>query len=425
LKRAEFERALLKPETTKQVLALVQSFGSDTNAAIHPPGGVLSEHQPPKSLAWAMKTPTSFHPGLVAFFRVPGIGMDLSPLDALKLAMRHFQNHPTKQANALALAAVNNALTSREPDSAIRHEVDTALSVLRATSVAGEAADAIVARFFEHANLAGRSVVLVDNGGFSGRMRANDLRAVGLHDTISSLSLSTDPPEFLSSLLVFEHDRYVGNFRGFEISGGGNRVVNYIGDMLNDRISSALTFRHTRTDVRIVLGDLLIREVIDREIEKADGIYPRGGTELTWDAYPAAEQEGEPYSPWFSYILVKIPFSVDVPHWWDYDAEFRIWVRPILDGSGQLQLFIAFSYMWVDGGFYHDEIRDRLVREFSARLGTFTSLFNGIAALINLQSPFRGVSLLPGAMRGGDYIGATTDDVTLVLEKGTPLPPPG
>ena len=121
------------------------------------------------------------------------------------------------------------------------------------------------------------------------------------------------------------------------------------------------------------------------------------------------------------FIYVRILVTVEIPHWFDYDAEIRFWISPFIDFAGELQAPIQFFGAWVEGGAISSQVLDGLMQQIPNSLGAVQGLIDGAANATDALGTFSSVYLLPGRNK---YSGNTDDDVTIVLIKG-PAPTPG
>jgi hypothetical protein len=129
--------------------------------------------------------------------------------------------------------------------------------------------------------------------------------------------------------------------------------------------------------------------------------------------------DGHPNEPSNMFVYIRIPITVDVAHWFDYDAEIRFWVAPFVDENGLLQAPLNYFGAWVEGGILSGDILDQLMGNHGIPtvLGQVANLLSSAASVANLVAPFSSVYLLPGR---NEAKGNTDDDVTIVLLQGPP-----
>jgi hypothetical protein len=345
-----------------------------------------------------------------------------SPEDVLKTAAQLFRTHPTASRLTFLEASANRALATAETAAEGRRIVEIASAAFReGAAKPGDrgADDSIETWLFEHDRRRGRSVWVPSWWDSYKGVRAQFLKQNSLHDSVSSLSLRCGPaPEIQGDLILFEHDRYNGRYARFSAGTSTDQEVAYIGNYMNDKTSSALIVRHWENELaptplgtvfdRATIGDLVLQQPRVRNL--------RGEPIFTWDMFPDGE-DGHPNEPTSTFVYLRIPIRIDVPNWFDYDAEVRYWIRLFVDSAGRLQAQLAYYGCWVEGGV----ISGRVASELMARLPATIALVNGRLAgalpTINLFGPYTMAYLLPGR---NDAAGHTDDDVTVVLVRGVP-----
>lgn len=119
------------------------------------------------------------------------------------------------------------------------------------------------------------------------------------------------------------------------------------------------------------------------------------------------------FSPSQKCIYVRVPICIDVPHWFDYDAEIRLWIYLYIDHAGHARGYVAWYGAWVEGGVKSGAILDRLMNEIPNHTGAVNQRI--VSALQTLDAfTFQRLYYLPGEAH---HTGHINDDVSIVLVK--------
>ena len=350
----------------------------------------------------ASTEPARFLPSEIAGLSPPLEGV--SPAEILQEASRRCREDPSP-ANRLFVEDVLNHLTTiGELDSRAEKAVQQAIDLL---AEAGAEADSIGSRFYQHANYHGWSFYVDHAPGWVYRL----LTSVGssYNDAISSLYVTVSAGD-RGEAILFEHGRFVGRYARFPGTPGTTAWTGYVGGFINDRTSSILAVRRfsPEREVPIALGSLGLRGQVEEYMAGIDRISLRGAPVITWDMWPE-------FSPSRRYIYLRIPVRVDVPYWFDYDAEIRYWIYLYVDGAGGLHGYTDWYGCWVEGGVKSGSIADRIMSELPSTLGAIDTRLAGAFSLVTpLVGPLERQYFLPGKVGA---TGHTDDDVTVVLVK--------
>jgi hypothetical protein len=356
-----------------------------------------------------------------------------SPSQTLAIATKLFRRgFSPARANFLE-AAINRLGASMALDSKSNQLITEAIQAIRDGSPktppeTGGGADHIFCTLFKHADFNPPFLFVSHlNWQTYKQVRADTLRASGMHDAVSSLKLVCGPtPEVAGEAILFEHDRFVGRYSRFQIGQSRERDESYVGDFINDKTSSILVVRHWDNEIPVSVGDNVDVASILNFIRKQKNVSgTRGSPIFTWDMFPDG-RDFHPNDPASVLIYVRVPISVDpssflgVPYW-DVDAEIRYWIGLSIDPAGNLIGSVRFFSAWVDGDLLADEILDRLMKR---RIPATLDFVNGEVGKALRQAndrfaPFESFYLLPGR-GGGD--GTTDEGVTVVLVRLIPQP---
>lgn len=272
------------------------------------------------------------------------------------------------------------------------------------------------ARVYEHNDFNGRS-------GYMGLLYGTPARTYGqftkswfdsvhLHDRVSSVRSGASGWEQGGWLYLFQHDHYRGRFARFWCSPGATHETHSLGSQnMNDRATTGLLIRQFSSQLPpIALGNFgtpSLRDQIETFVGAIPRIRMRGDVVVTWDMWPS-------FSASRKYVYIRVPVRVDVPNWFDYDAEIRLWVYLYLDQNGKVRGFLNWYGAWVEGGILTGKILDRIMGALPGQVGTINNLIASSLSGLDALSFVR-LYYLPGT--GNGATGHTDDDVSIVLVK--------
>jgi hypothetical protein len=339
-----------------------------------------------------------------------------SPIDALIAVAERQRAHPTLQGAVLLEDAMNRVTLAGDLDASARAAVEDSLETA-AKNAADFHGDMVWCTTFEHADFRGKSLYSQLWDGLIYK-KVRGLDAAGLNDAISSLRVGASAYEIGGNAILFEHDRFIGRYANWGASPGGSVDVNYVGNFINDRTSSILLVRRFQHDLKpFTVGSQITPDDIKSLVMSQSGISPRGDPTLTWDMWPegpTSNGDAHPNEPNKTYVYVKVPITVHVPNWFDYDAEVRYWIYLYVDDAGSLQGFTDYYGAWVEGGIIHNQVMGRLMSKIPGTIADVDTKISTAVNLANLFGPYELMYYLPGTNAD---TGRTTDDVTLILGK--------
>jgi hypothetical protein len=357
------------------------------------------------------------------------------PRNALAILTEEYQEHPSQDGQFLVQDAINRIAHVGEVDGESKKVVSRAIEILTSVKLPGQggdgAKDSIWSNLYEHPDSRGRSLfAYLGPDSIYQSIQQSYLQGIGLNDQISSLALNASQDEFRGDVIMFQDDRFFGRFTSIRttINNPTQPVsVSYVGDSINDQTSSVLLVRRYSDETTRVLGDANAKAVIKSIISGTHGVRElRGDPIFTWDMWPIGG-DSHPNDPEKRFIQVKIPVVINVPDWFDYDAEIWLWFYLYISG-GYLQGYLAAYGAWVEGGLKSQDvlngIMDALPDQFGAietTLNAELSTVNGtsrLASKLAVLGPFSTVYLLPGDQNqftGMAMEGDVEDNVTVVL----------
>jgi hypothetical protein len=342
--------------------------------------------------------------------------------DQLQLALREYTKEPSARGALLLEMAINRISSTAEPDETLRKLIEEAKHLL-AEKRKGKGGDAfqgdnIAGTIFADSDFHGSSLFL--NLSYGGLLTGYvDLGDVHFNDRVSSAQLATSADEVGGRLFLFQNDHCNGRYVKLEAGSGGSDERSSLGSFMNDRTSSVLIYREFANELLFSVG--AFGTVGDDWLgdRGGRGLSLRGDPIFTWDVFPDGS-DGHPNAGGQMFIYVRIPVTVDVSHWFDYDAEIRFWISPFVDFAGELQAPISFFGAWVEGGVISGHVLDGLMEKIPNSLGAVQGLIDSATNATDPLGTFSSVYLLPGR---NESSGNTDDDVTIALIKGPPPTP--
>ncbi len=243
------------------------------------------------------------------------------------------------------------------------------------------------------------------------RISKSWLDSAHIHDRISSLRIGCSNWERGGRVILFQHSKYRGRYAKFDADPGSIvSVPNLAAENFNDITSSVLIVRRYRREMGPLalgrMGSPDLRTQIRNQVSDISRISMRGSPIITWDLWPS-------FSPSRKYVYIRVPIRVDVPHWFDYDAELRFWIYLYVDGDKHVRGFVNWYGAWVEGGILTGKILDRLMNEIPDHLGEMNRSINDALSML-AAFDFVGLYYLPGT---AGHTGNVDDDVSLVLVK--------
>ncbi|MBW4028412.1 MAG: hypothetical protein HIU93_13580 [Acidobacteria bacterium] len=145
----------------------------------------------------------------------------------------------------------------------------------------------------------------------------------------------------------------------------------------------------------------------------------QGDPTLTWEMFPANVSYLDPN---LAYLKIYQPLHITMPWYWpDYAASMTYHIYLYVTGDHHLRAWGARWAYWVEGGAKSGKIADELMPEVRDGLQSLQDQVNQALTLTDLLGPITDVYYLPGRQPNriatGGISGATTDDVTIVIEQ--------
>jgi hypothetical protein len=354
-----------------------------------------------------------------------------SPLEILEHLNRRFAERPTLTQARLIVDAMNRVTLAGELEAKSSKVVGESVQLLagngggRKGKGKSNPVDNIFAQLFEDADRKGSSFFMNEPAGIVYEKVSNLDNLSAFNDRISSLTIGAGVGEVGGEVVLFEDRRFFGRYAVFAAPPGMIGVaparaldVPYVGNVINDRASSVLLIRRFANELPATpIGNFVSREAIANFVRQRPGIALRGDPILTWDMWPEGPEQGSdahPNAPDQAFIYIRIPVSVDVPNWFDYDAEIRYWVFLFVDAGGILRGHVEGYGAWVEGGVITGSVLSKLMDGIDPTVVTVQGFVDGAMNLANAFGPFESVHFLPGRH---DPQGHTDEDVSIVLTR--------
>lgn len=201
--------------------------------------------------------------------------------------------------------------------------------------------------------------------------------------------------------------------------GSGHDVAQNVPGWFNDATRSLLLVAANRgTEFRVSFRDIFLNEwtsTIDDQLSGSQATR-EGDPTLTWMAFPRGVSYLDEHD---IYLRVHQPLHISIDWWPDYEASVTYDLALYLDGGGHLQGYVRRWAYWVESGVKSGSIGDRLKPKVIAGMDTLNEkLAQKLGAFSGFA--FKGLYYLPGRQLSraaeGQLSGATTDDVTIVLQ---------
>jgi hypothetical protein len=421
MKRIEWEQMLHDPVALKSIVESAGSIPIGEIAETDVSYGIAAEppshiERPSVAVLAANNRSTVGAPPFhdVAPF-LPDIA-DLSPLEALGELETRFKAKPSHETALLLQSAMNRIHAMPSLDESHRTAVERAAALFseRDTRNIPHQTDNIWYTLYEHADFRGMASFESMTPGW-GYWRRPTFVPMGMNDIFSSLSFGASADEVGGVVLLFEHERYFGQYRAYIPTPGRTTFVNYVGNDFNDVTSSALIVRRFPRETQpISLSGLVPKSAITDIVNATPKVRPDGDPIFTWDMWPTGGVSGDwhPNDVNSTFIYVIVPIMVHTP--WpysDYHAQARYWIYLYVDGNGQLQGYVAYWGYWVESGIISGRVGAGLKDAIPGTIPQVNALVGRAVALANAGGPYSYVYYLPGRFQ---LAGNVLDDVTIV-----------
>jgi hypothetical protein len=192
---------------------------------------------------------------------------------------------------------------------------------------------------------------------------------------------------------AFEHSNFDGRFAALNVvSAGGSSWWSYIGDALNDKVSSSLIVARAPQAAETEVA--LRQQVASRFASLFDA--ETAGTQLSRSGDPRVYGTFFPDDdPTRIFATINQDLNVEINNWPDYDANVRYDIEFYLSSVGHLRGYARWSRVWVESGIFHDKVLGEIAPRLHAAKSKITSAIQAQLAAFS-TSVFSAVYLLPG-----------------------------
>jgi hypothetical protein len=213
---------------------------------------------------------------------------------------------------------------------------------------------------------------------------------------------------------AFTEDNFLGPYVSCNLGNGGTSAWDSLGGLNND-IESAVMINRGKNEVTLGLKEQMAPDfaaAMDKKL--ANTPVSRKGDPLVYTRFWPG------YSPDKVFVSLQQGLHVEVPGILpDYQAEVRYDIYLYLNKNGKVRGYVAWVYVWVEGGILshkiHDALQPQLVAgasELNSKLQAKLAVFQGFT--------FTSLYLLPGPppLSPSKALGEmhnSSDDSTLVL----------
>lgn len=214
------------------------------------------------------------------------------------------------------------------------------------------------------------------------------------------------------NVYAFTGRNFLGDYASLNMRDGWTSWWSYVGDRINDDLESAIIVnRNASGELMILPGEQIGPAFVEQIDEALRGtpVSRRGEPRIYSLFWPA-------HDPGRIFVSIEQDLNVAIDWWPDYDAQVRYDVRLYLTPEGRLDGYVAWTYVWVEGGIFSDDIFDALQPPLVAGAAVLTQALRERLALLE-RLRFQTLYLLPGPIPSenfGDMRNAK-DGSTLVL----------
>jgi hypothetical protein len=375
-------------------------------------------------------------PGLSHIGQLPDELLDQSPEQALSNTIEKYKKEPAKLNPSILEASINRLAVSSKIDintteKLIEKAVSVFLAPIKSKGPKGDTGGIVWTQVYEHSDFNGRSTFLLGRAETYRRVTCGYLKSCSQNDNISSLYVDANSTVSKGVGILFEHDKCVGKYASFPTNRSDQtqrKDYRWVGNHINDKTSSMLIVKRSHNEIGPIplnttygIDSVMVDYINQLPVFKHKygaityniKVVPRGNPIITWDLWPDFDRR--------EFIYLRIPVTLEISDWWDYDAELRFWIYLYVDNY-ILHGEVAYNDVWVESGVCHGKIKEKILEKMPDAVQKIQTQFLDELYLVNLNylSLFEKIYYLPGNAAYSDQgvvYGHTNDDVSLVLVK--------
>ena len=213
----------------------------------------------------------------------------------------------------------------------------------------------------------------------------------------------------------FTERNFLGNYASLNMADGWTSWWSYVGSALNDDIESAILVNRNRSGELIIsLREQIAPEFVTQLDRRLAGTQvSRRGDPRIYTLFWPGHDSGK------IFVSIEQNLNVELDWWPDYDAQVRYDIELVLTAGGHIDGYVAWVYVWVEGGIFSGDIFDSLQPQLVAGAGPLTEALRAKLALFS-GIHFSDLYLLPGPPPSSSFgdIRNAKDGSTLVLIRG-------
>jgi hypothetical protein len=213
------------------------------------------------------------------------------------------------------------------------------------------------------------------------------------------------------NVFAFMGNHFLGDYMSLNMKDGGTSWWNVIGSAHNDDISSAILVNREKSEFATGLKEQMAGDfstALDAKL-KGTQVSRSGAPRIFSNFWPG-------HDPNKTFVSIEQDLHVTLDWWPDYDAQVRYDIYLYLNGSGKVQGYVAWTYVWVEGGIFSGDIFDSLQPKLVAGASELTTKLQQKLAIFQ-GFTFSTLYLLPGPPPSNAFgdVRNAKDDATLVL----------
>lgn len=214
-----------------------------------------------------------------------------------------------------------------------------------------------------------------------------------------------------ANVYSFAEKNFLGNYLSLNMHNGTTSWWSWVGSSMNDTIESALMINRSAGETEMEVKSLIQADFI------AGMDAALNGTKLSRVGNPRIFSLFFPgHDPSRNFVSIEQDLHVTVDGWFDYSAQVRYDIYLYLNAAGKISGYVAWVYVWVEGGILSGTIFNQIQPKLVAGASTLTTKIQDKLSQLSFLT-FHGLYLLPGKKPTASFgdSGNAKDNATLVL----------